>query len=119
MSPAIAADAFRNLDDETRDKLRALPSNDDVFADAMRHSRVVLGESGVPDRAAAAAERAAAGRHRDAWRQSAALSCSNFPGLLRDVPVLEQAASGRGLPPSAPSATASCGACRWSWWRRA
>src|ERR1051325_4017385 len=43
-SPAIAADGFRNLDDETRAKLRALPSNDDVFADAMRRSHVVLGE---------------------------------------------------------------------------
>ena len=29
-------------------KLRALPSNDDVLADAMRQSRVVLGETGLP-----------------------------------------------------------------------
>ena len=31
MSPSIAAEAFRNLDDATREKLRALPSNDSVL----------------------------------------------------------------------------------------
>ena len=49
LNPDVAADTFRNLDDETRARLRALPSNDQVFADAMRHSRVVLGESGLPE----------------------------------------------------------------------
>ncbi len=37
LNPDVAADSFRNLDEETRAKLRALPSNDQVFADAMRH----------------------------------------------------------------------------------
>jgi adenylate cyclase len=49
MSPALAADAFHELDEETRNKLRAMPSNDQVMADAMRQSRVVLGESGLPE----------------------------------------------------------------------
>jgi adenylate cyclase len=48
MSPGVAAEAFRDLDDATRSKLRALPSNDAVLADALRKSRVVLGESGLP-----------------------------------------------------------------------
>src|ERR1035437_4329116 len=48
LNPDAAADTFRNLDDETRAKLRALPSNDQLFADAMRRSRVVLGETGLP-----------------------------------------------------------------------
>src|SRR5512136_1668610 len=47
LNPDIAAGTFRNLDEETRAKLRALPSNDQLLADAMRHSRVVLGESGL------------------------------------------------------------------------
>ena len=95
-SPAIAADAFRNLDDETRAKLRALPSNDDVFADAMRHSRVVLGESGVldarpqPPNAPPPVGIAMLGSNPRPY-------LFEFPGLLRDVPALEQAASGRGL----------------------
>src|ERR1700726_2842539 len=42
LNPDIAADTIRNLDEETRAKLRALPSNDQILADAMRRSRVVL-----------------------------------------------------------------------------
>ena len=46
LNPDAAADTMRDLDEITRNKLRALPSNDQIFADAMRHSRVVLGETG-------------------------------------------------------------------------
>jgi adenylate cyclase len=46
LSPAVAAGSFANLDDATRAKLEALPSNDDVLAAAIRKSRVVLGQSG-------------------------------------------------------------------------
>src|SRR3954466_15078298 len=45
LNPAAAAQTLRGLDEETRAKLRALPSNDDILADAMRGSRVVLGET--------------------------------------------------------------------------
>src|SRR6202022_3106408 len=48
LNPDVAADTFRNLDEETKARLRALPSNDQIFADAMRRSRVVLGETGLP-----------------------------------------------------------------------
>src|SRR3984885_5636484 len=48
LNPDVAADTFRDLDEATREKLRSLPSNDQLFADAMRRSRVVLGESGLP-----------------------------------------------------------------------
>src|SRR5712664_829008 len=44
LNPDVAADTFRDLDEETRSRLRALPSNDQILADAMRRSRVVLGE---------------------------------------------------------------------------
>src|SRR6266481_9187926 len=46
MSPSIAATSFRDLDEETRDKLRNLPSNDEVLAEAIRRSRVVVGQVG-------------------------------------------------------------------------
>src|SRR6202035_2611338 len=49
LNPDVAADTFRNLDEATREKLRALPSNDQVLADTMRRSRVVLGESGISE----------------------------------------------------------------------
>ena len=96
LSPGLAADGFRDLDDATRQKLRALPSNDQVLADAMRRSRVVLGESGLPF---AVAQKEA---------QSPPLGLAtlgsdpkpyllDFPGLLRNIPVLEAGAAGRGI----------------------
>src|SRR5258705_13173201 len=45
LNPANAADTFRNLDEDTRAKLRALPSNDEVFDEAIRKSRVLRCES--------------------------------------------------------------------------
>ena len=96
MSPSIAAESFVGLDDATRAKLRALPSNDAVLADALKHSRVVLGESGLPF---------ATPKPKNAPPSAGIASLGpnprpyllNYPGLLRNVPVLEQAASGRGL----------------------
>src|SRR5207302_9885418 len=95
-NPDIAADTFRNLDEATREKLRALPSNDQVLADALRRSRVVLGESGGPD------------VHADLDKNLPVTGLAmlgeepqpfmyQFPGLLRNVPLLEAAAAGRGL----------------------
>jgi adenylate cyclase len=96
LNPDIAADTFRNLDEATRDKLRALPSNDEVLADAMRHSRVVLGETGLPevltelDKELPVTGLATLGEDPQRFMYE-------FPGLLRNTPVLEKAAGGRGL----------------------
>jgi adenylate cyclase len=96
LNPGAAADTFRNLDEATREKLRALPSNDQIFADAIRRSRVVLGESGTSE----------ALSELDTTLPVTGLAMlgeppqpfmSRFPGLLRNTPVLEKAASGRGL----------------------
>ena len=46
MSPAVAAGSFRGLDAETREKLAALPSNDAVFAEAIKKAGgIVVGET--------------------------------------------------------------------------
>ena len=96
MSPSVAAEAFRDLDEATRTKLRALPSNDSVLADALRQSHVVLGKSGlpfaVPQPEGTQPPIGLATMGGDPRRY-----LLNFPGLLRNVPLLEQAASGRGL----------------------
>jgi len=96
MSPSIAADTFRDLDDATRTKLRSLPSNDAMLADAFRKSRVVVGESGLPF-AVAEPSGAQPPIGIATMGGDARPFLLNFPGLLRNVPVLEQAASGRGL----------------------
>src|SRR5215467_6792831 len=46
MSPSIAVTSFRDLDEETRNKLQSLPNNDEVLAQAIRRSRVVVGQVG-------------------------------------------------------------------------
>jgi adenylate cyclase len=96
LNPDVAADTFRNLDEATREKLRALPSNDQVFADTMRRSRVVLGESGLPsvlselDPTLPVTGLAMLGEEPQRFM-------FKFPGLLRNTAVLEKAAAGRGL----------------------
>ena len=96
MSPSVAADEFRDLDDATRTKLRALPSNDAVLADALKNSRVVLGEFGLPF-AVAQPEGAKPPIGLATMGGDPRPFLLNFPGLLRNVPQFEQAASGRGL----------------------
>jgi len=96
LSPQVAAEIFPNLDDDVRRKLRALPSSDEIFADAIRHAHVVLGETGlsvaVPERNSKAAPAGIAmlGGNPKPFLLS-------FPGDLRNIPVLEKSAVGRGL----------------------
>jgi adenylate cyclase len=96
LNPDMAAENFRGLDEATREKLRALPSNDQIFADAIRKSRVVLGESGGRDvhsdldKALPVTGFAMLGEDPEPY-------IFKFDGLLRNVKVLEEAAAGRGL----------------------
>jgi len=96
LNPDIAADNFRGLDETTREKLRTLPSNDRIFADAIRKSRVVLGESGGLevhsdlDKELPVTGFAMLGEDPDPF-------IFKLAGLLRNVKVLEEAAAGRGL----------------------
>ena len=98
MSPAVAANSFRGLDAETREKLAALPNNDMVLADAIKNAGgVVVGQAG-----------AAASGPRDDAQASPQTGFAvrgpdprpflvTFAGLLRNIPSIEQAAAGRGL----------------------
>ena len=97
MSPAVAANSFSALDDATRAKLQSLPSNDDVLAAAIRKSKVVLGQAGIPARmdqgdVSALPRTTMATRPPDPKPFLVA-----FPYLLHNLPVLEKAAAGRGL----------------------
>lgn len=96
LNPDLAVETFRNLDEATREKLRALPSNDQAFAEAIKGSRVVLGETGLP----------ASNSELDEKLPQTGLATLGedphpflfeFPGLLRNIAVLEAASAGRGL----------------------
>jgi adenylate cyclase len=95
MSPQVAAENFRGLDDATRQALLSLPNNDQVMADAVRQSRVVLGETGLPSVVAANSNVPSAGIAMLGGDAKPFLF--KFPGHLRNIPVLEKAAAGRGL----------------------
>jgi adenylate cyclase len=97
LSPALAADSFRDLDEETRNKLRRLPSNDQVMANAMKQSRVVLGEAGLSTPVPPTPGEQPLPVGVATLGGDAKPFLFGFPGLLRNVPVLESAAAGRGL----------------------
>ncbi|AUC93467.1 adenylate/guanylate cyclase domain-containing protein [Bradyrhizobium sp. SK17] len=96
LNPDIAADTFSSLDEEMRTRLRQLPSNDSILADAIKSSRVVLGESGGPNVRADLNEKLPVTGFAMLGEEPQQFMVE-FPGLLRNVPVLEEAAAGRGL----------------------
>ncbi len=96
-SPANIAGIVETYDKETADRLRAMKSNDEVFADAMARTRVVLGQSGFHKKLTQ--------WHAGELKQSAtailgpdpAQFLDTYPGLVRNVPELEAKAQGRGM----------------------
>ncbi|MBV8653852.1 MAG: adenylate/guanylate cyclase domain-containing protein [Alphaproteobacteria bacterium] len=95
-SPARAAESFVGLDAATKEALARLPSNDTVFAESLRRSRVVLGAS-VADRAL--------GDTGDPGVKAPLVKIGgdplrflvSYPGVVRAIPELENAAAGRGM----------------------
>jgi adenylate cyclase len=97
MSPSIAATSFRNLDEATRDKLRTLPSNDEVLAEAIRRSRVVVGQVGSATPVPRSQTESALKTGFAVKGPDPGPFLVTFAGLLRNVPLIEEAAAGRGV----------------------
>lgn len=99
MNPSSVASTLQGLDDETKAKLISLKSNDQIFADVIRRSKVVLGQAGRPNetdgvkgppvKKSVAVQKMS----RDALEPYTYIP--KFPSLVRNVPVIEQAAVGR------------------------
>ena len=99
MNPAAIADALKGLDEDTKNKIRQFKSNDEIFAEAIKRSRVVLGQSTV--------ENELEGVKLPPVKKSIAVRkygpnvpdpldlLPSFPALVRNVPIIEQAAGGR------------------------
>ena len=96
MNPAAVADTLNGLDESSQEKLRSLPSNDQVFAEAIAKSRVVLAESGQIakvddlDTTLPATPLAMLGGEPQRFLYE-------FPGLKRNIRALEQNAAGFGI----------------------
>lgn len=93
-SPGSIIDIVGNLDEETRARIRALPSNDQILAAAFASAGVVVGELGLRQATAAGAPQqigiASMGADPTPY-------LIKFPGILRNVPILEEAAAGIGM----------------------
>jgi adenylate cyclase len=97
MSPSIAVTSFRNLDDDTRNKLRSLPSNDEVLAEAIQRSRVVVGQVGSATPVPRSETEAALQTGFAVKGPDPTPFLVTFAGLLRNVPAIEQVAAGHGV----------------------
>jgi adenylate cyclase len=97
MSPGAVARSLSQIDEVTRLRLELLPTNDEVMAQAMRGTRVILGQAGVPF---TLPDGGATNLPRTGFASMGASPDPHlitFDGLLRNLPVLEQAAAGRGV----------------------
>ncbi len=98
LSPALAAGSFRGLDAATRDKLAALPNNDEVLADAIKQAGVVvIGQAGAATPEPRTKSEMALQTGFAVLGPDPRPFLVTFPGLLRNVLPIEEAAAGRGL----------------------
>jgi adenylate cyclase len=95
-SPNEAMKYFNDLDEATRARLLELPTNDQVFAQAIRAGRVVLGQAGMRATDTPKPERLPETGTATIGPDPTPYLIS-FPRLLRNLPELERAAAGRGL----------------------
>lgn len=99
MNPSNVASTLEGLDDETKTRLEGLKSNDSIFADSIRKSRVVLGQAGRPNETDGVkgppVKKSVAIRKLSKGAPEPYDFLPRFPSLVRNVPVIEQAATGR------------------------
>ena len=102
MNPSLIANSIDGLDEETKAKLSLLPDNDDILAQVMKKSRVVLGQTGYWE------EREADAVAPPPIKKSIALKGKKgapdpgiwlikFPSLVRNIPIIEKYAAGHGI----------------------
>jgi adenylate cyclase len=96
MSPSKVADELPGLDEAVRAQLRQLPSHDALFADIMRQGRVVLGRGTQSVQIARPGDIPAVNIATVAPVDPTPFLHS-FPGLVRTLPELEEAADGIGV----------------------
>ncbi|MET4388398.1 adenylate cyclase [Bradyrhizobium sp. F1.4.3] len=97
LNPDLVAGQMRDLDDATRARLRELPSNDQILSEAIKRSRVVLGETGQPAVGSEVDKSLPFTGVATVGEENAERFLFEFPGLLRNVPIIEKVAAGRGL----------------------
>ena len=102
MNPNKIPDVVLGLDNATKAKLRALPSNDFVFAKAIKGSRVVLGQAGYWKKVKTKNKKGPPIKKSVALlKRGKHVNPSDFlpqfQMLVRNISVLEKSASGHGI----------------------
>ena len=96
-SPGLYADSLKEVEPGVIEALRGLPSNDEVLARALRQTRLVLGQSGYHRRLPGDDGRQPATIPLATIGKDPAPYLYRFPALVRNTPVLDEAAPGRAV----------------------
>ena len=100
MSPSAFAASTPQLDPETQNKLKQIVSNDIVFANALKSSRAVVGQSGY-HRALEKSDARPPKRAAVNWRAPKGLDpktfAYKFASIVRNIPEVEAASPGLGM----------------------
>ncbi len=96
-SPQAVAAVVESYDKQTAERLRQLKSNDEVLAAAIGKTRVVLGQSGYHEQVGQAQDKVTVRAAVAMVGPDPSRFVDAFPDVITNVPVLEQAAQGRGL----------------------
>ncbi len=98
LSPENIAEDQVRLPEDIRDALRALPSNDTVFAQAIGQSRVIVGETSIRSVFGRTGAPVEGPRVEYGFLgPDPTPFMMQFPDLVRNIPELDAVASGRGI----------------------
>ncbi len=100
MNPNKIPDTVAGLDEETKAKLRALPSNDEILARVVKKSRVVLGQAGYWEKLETKKGppiKKSVALLKQGKNVDPSLFLPRFKSLIRNVPVFEKEATGHGI----------------------
>ena len=100
MNPNKIPDTVVGLDEATKAKLRALPSNDEIMSRVIRKSRVVLGQAGYWEKLETKKGppiKKSVALLKQGKNVNPAFFLPRFQSLIRNVPVIEKHATGHGI----------------------
>ena len=96
-SPGLLAKSMPELSAEARAELEAAPNHDAILADMIKRTRTVVGQSAYNPRANDTRQALAPKASFATLGEDPTPYLIAYPGLLTNIPVLEEAAIGRGM----------------------
>ncbi|MBL4691772.1 MAG: adenylate/guanylate cyclase domain-containing protein [Magnetovibrio sp.] len=101
MNPQSVADSLDGLDEATRNKIRKLQNNDELFGRIVGQANVVLGQAGywdqLPNKAGKPFKNSVAVRKLSKGAPDPQDFLNEIPTLIRNIPILEKGTKGVGM----------------------